>query len=81
MCVYVLAGGLWIHHVTLENQLDLIFSPKETKLLFVSRAFRFGVSVIFGRSVGRFWIAKTAENGICIGEALKVPKGPAIGHP
>lgn len=49
VCVYVLAGGLWIHHVTLENQLDLIFSPKETKLLFVSRAFRFGVSVIFGR--------------------------------
>ena len=72
-----------------------IFSPKNQKLkkkkkknfffsLSLSKLLRFGVSVISGRSVVLFlfgYIHSTAENGICIGEALKVPKGPAMGHP
>lgn len=72
--------------------MNLKFSPQKTKNFFLktffflslSKLLRFGVSVILDRSVVLFlfgYIHPTAENGICIGEALKVPKGPSNGPP
>lgn len=80
ICVCVRVGW-WIVNPSRHSgkSVGSDFLPKRNKTSFCLSCVPFWCFGHF-RSVV-FWIAKTAENGICIGEALKVPKGPAIGHP